>query len=96
MNPLPQTPELLRVARRVVWFKTPEEALSNPAHFLAHVMTYGSCEDLEALCVWVKDEDYLEALDNAPPGVFDPRSWTYWNLRFGRVPTPPLPRRALG
>lgn len=96
MNSLPQTPELLRVARRVVWFKRPEEALADPAHFLAHVMTYGTCEDLEALRGTIGDEELLEALDNAPPGVFDPRSWTYWNLRFGRAPAPPLPRRALG
>ena len=31
MKPLPITPDLLRVARRVVWFKEPEEALAEPA-----------------------------------------------------------------
>jgi hypothetical protein len=49
MKPLPLTPELLNVARRVVWFKEPEETLSDPVHFLAHVMTYGTAEDLRAL-----------------------------------------------
>jgi len=39
MKPLPPTPELLAVARRVVWFKEPDEALADPVHFLAHVMT---------------------------------------------------------
>ena len=35
-----------------------------------------------------------EALDRAPPGIFDPRSWAYWNLKLGRYPAPALPRRA--
>ena len=48
MKPLPVTPALLNVARRVVWFKKPEEALADPVHFLAHVMTYGTVEDLKA------------------------------------------------
>jgi hypothetical protein len=46
MKPLPETPELLVVAERVVWFKTPSETLADPIHFLAHVMTYGTVEDL--------------------------------------------------
>ena len=45
MKPLPATPELLNVARRVVWFKEPEAALADPVHFLAHVMTYGTVEE---------------------------------------------------
>lgn len=93
MKPLPVTPELLTVARRVVWFKEPEEALAEPVHFLAHVMTFGTVEDLKALRGVVGQEEFREVLDHAPPGVFDPRSWAYWNLKCGRRPTPPLPIR---
>lgn len=93
MKALPLTPELLTVAGRVVWFKTPEEALAEPVHFLAHVMTYGTVEDLKVLRGVVGQEDFREVLDHAPPGVFDPRSWAYWNLKCGRRPTPPLPTR---
>jgi hypothetical protein len=28
-----------------------------------------------------------------PPGIIDPRSWAYWNLKLGRDPTPPMPAR---
>jgi len=94
MKPLPGTPELLQVARRVVWFKEPEETLADPVHFLAHVMTYGTVEDLQALEGMVGKEDFCEVLDKAPPGIFDPRSWAYWNLKCGRQPPPPLPGRA--
>ncbi len=94
MKPLPVTPEMLHVACRVVWFKAPEEALADPVHFLAHVMTYGTVEDLQALAGIIGEEEFNEVLDHAPPGVFDRRSWAYWHLICGRQPTPPLPQRA--
>lgn len=93
MKALPATPELLRVARRVVWFKEPPEALADPVHFLAQAMTYGTIEDLRTLAGHVGPEDYAFVLDHAPPGVFDARSWAYWHLRFGSYPPPPLPVR---
>lgn len=93
MKPLPMTPDLLRVARRVVWFKEPEEALAEPVHFLAHLMTYGTVEDLKAVQGVAGLEEFREVLERAPAGVFDARSWAYWHLKCGRVPTPPLPAR---
>lgn len=93
MKPLPHTPEVLNVARRVVWFKEPEEALADPVHFLAHVMTYGTVEDILALRGIVEEEDYCEVLENPPPGVFDKRSWAYWNLKYGRKQRAEMPTR---
>ena len=93
MKPLPQTPALLDVAERVVWFKDPADALADPVHFLAHVMTYGTVEDLCAVRSVVGEKEFLEALDHAPAGIFDPRSWAYWNLKHGRFPAPDLPTR---
>jgi hypothetical protein len=34
-----------------------------------------------------------EALDRAPPGIIDPRSWAYLISKMGRYPPPPLPKR---
>ena len=93
MKALPETPELLAAARRVVWFKPPSEALADAAHFLAHVMTYGTAEDLRALDGVIGPEEFREALEHAPPGVFDARSSAYWNLKCGRDPAPPMPER---
>jgi hypothetical protein len=90
---LPKTPELRRVAKRVIWFETAEQALADPLRFLAHVMVYGTIEDLRALSRTVGKNDYCEVLDHAPPGLFDARSWAYWNLVCGRTPVPPLPVR---
>ena len=94
MKALPRTPELLRVARRVVWFEEPEQVLADPRQFLAHVMMYGTVEDLAALSGTVGLADYCEVLEDAPPGIFDARSWAYWHLVCGCGPAPPLPVRA--
>jgi hypothetical protein len=93
MKPLPLTPELLAVARRVVWFKEPAQALAEPILFLSHVMNYGTPQDLAALQGLVGKDEFREVLDHAPPGVFDRRSWAYWHLICERVPAPPLPAR---
>jgi hypothetical protein len=95
MKVLPRTPELLRIARRVIWFEEPDRALADPVQFLAHVMVFGTVEDLKALRGIVGKDEYREVLEQAPPGIFDARSWAYWNLVCGRQPTPPLPMRIL-
>jgi hypothetical protein len=51
---------------------------------------------MKALRRYVSDDDFREALDEAPPGIIDLRSWAYWNSVMGRYPTPPLPRRRFG
>ena len=38
-------------------------------------------------------DELREVLDHAPPGIFNGRSWAYWNLKLGRTPAPPLPER---
>lgn len=96
MKPIPLTPETEAVARRVVWFEGPKDALADPIRFMAYAMTYATHEDMKALRRHVSDEDFLEALDKAPPGIIDARSWAYWNSKAGRYPAPPVPRRTFG
>jgi hypothetical protein len=55
---------------------------------------FGTVKDLQALRGIVDKDEYREALEQAPPGIFDARSWAYWNLVCDRRPTPPLPVRA--
>lgn len=95
MKSLVLTPELETVALKVVWFKSPLEAIAYPYHFIAHVLTYGTYEDVCVLKKQVSADELREAIENAPPGVFDPRSWAYWNLMIGRYPTPPMPKRVI-
>jgi hypothetical protein len=95
MKPLPRNPDLLSVAPRVIWFEPPEQALANPVRFLAYLMTYGTLADIQVVRRYLDLDDFREALEQAPPGILDPRSWAYWNAVFGRYPAPPMPRRVL-
>ena len=91
----PKTPELLQIAKRVVWFKEPEDTLENPVHFLTYLMTYGFYEDVKVVKQYVALEDFSYVLEHASPGVFDPRSWAYWNLMCNHLPIPPMPQRKI-
>ena len=96
MKPFPHTPALLRAAKRIVWFKPPEEALDSPIELLAYAMKGATDEDMAMLLGHVGIGGLREAIDNAPPGIIDPRSWSYWNAKIGRYPAPPAPQRTLG
>ncbi|MGH9511579.1 MAG: hypothetical protein ACRD2U_05530 [Terriglobales bacterium] len=85
--------DLQRVAKRVVWFKTPEEALNDTRLFLAHVMTYGTLDDIAIAMQHYSEADFDLVLTAPPSGVFDIRSWHYWNIRYHHEPVPPLPQR---
>ena len=91
----PVTGELERVARRVIWFEEPAVALADPAWFLAYALTYGTIADLRVVSGHFTDDDLRRALAAAPPGIFDPRSWSYWHLMLDLGPAPPLPQRRL-
>ena len=95
MKPLPLAADLLALAPRVLWFEAPEQALADPIRFLAYVMTYGTAEDVAVVRRYVGEDGFREAIENAPPGILDERSWAYWNIMAGRDPVPPMPVRQL-
>ena len=87
--------DLAQLARRLVWWKPPEETLRAPDRLIAQVMALGTWDDIElAKRHWGVDA-FRRVLATPPPGVFDPRSWNYWHVVFGFFPTPPLPVRKL-
>jgi hypothetical protein len=90
------TQDLHDVARRCVWFQSPEETLADPVFFIAHVLTYGVHSDVMKLRRHFDKDALANALANAPPGIMDPRSWAYWNLILRDLsPPPPMPTRPL-
>ena len=96
MKPLPATPEFMRAARRIVWFEPPEVSLANPIKLMAYALKASTDEDMALLLAHVGHDGLVEALDNAPPGIIDARSWSYWNAKVGRTPAPPMPTRRFG
>jgi hypothetical protein len=95
MKPLPQNPDLLKLAPYVIWFEPPERALADPVRFLTYVMTYATTDEVAVVRRYVSLGDFREALEKAPPGIMDERSWAYWNAVTGRYPIPPMPRRVI-
>ncbi|MDD9911157.1 MAG: hypothetical protein OXR62_15925 [Ahrensia sp.] len=83
------------IARRIIWFESPKTALANLPRFIAYACRYASHEDMKHIRAQLGDEQFMRMLDKAPPGVIDARSWHYWNLRLGRTPPPPMPKRKL-
>lgn len=93
MTEISLTDELRRAAARCLWFEPPEQAIADLPRLAAHILTYGSIEDVAALRAQAPEHQLRALLDAAPPGVFDERSWAYWNLVVGRYDTPPMPVR---
>ena len=95
MKRIPLNDDTIALARRLIWFEPPSEALASPARFMAYAFARATHEEMNILRFYLDEADFLEALDAAPPGIIDPRSWAYWNLRLGRYPAPPMPLRRL-
>lgn len=87
--------DLLRLAERLIWWKSPAEAVRDIPRLAAQAMTLGTWEDVQAARELLGADVFKGVLDNPPAGVFDERSWAYWHAVFEREPVPPLPKRKL-
>ena len=58
-------------------------------------MTYGTADEIAVVRRYLDLDDFREALEQAPPGIMDERSWAYWNVVTGRYPVPPMPKRVI-
>jgi phospholipid N-methyltransferase len=74
--------ELRAVAARVMWFEPPEASLRYLKRFHAY-LTYGTLEEILITRKYFNDNEFNDVLQDPPAGVFDARSWTYWNLVYG-------------
>ena len=93
MKPIPLTSQTEAMAKRLVWFESPADALADPIRFMAYAMARATHQDMSILRQYISDEAFCEALDHAPPGIIDARSWAYWNSKMNRWPPPPMPQR---
>ncbi len=89
----PMTPELRRIASRVVWWDTPEHVVSRPDDFLCRVMAIADLADANYIASLYGTDRLRQAILSAPAGVFDDRSWHYWHHRLGLGAPGPLPAR---
>ncbi len=83
------------VAKRLVWFEPPELALKEAVRFLAYAFAHARDQDMRVLRTLVTDSELRFALQNAPPGIIDAKSWAYWHLMLDLGEAPSLPTRQL-
>ena len=93
MKLIPSNEKTQELAKRLIWFETPDEAMADPIRFMAYAFARATHEDMKLLRMFLDENDLKEALDRAPPGIIDARSWAYWNICVGRYPAPPMPSR---
>ena len=74
---------LMRLARKYIWWKTPEDAVAMPERVMAQVMDIGDYLDVQELAKAVGEDALREVLVHAQAGQFNERSWAYWNYRLG-------------
>jgi len=87
---------LKMLAKKYIWWKTPDEAISMPDRIIAQVMNIGEYSDVQILASQVGDKVFCKILKNAEAGQFNARSWAYWHYRLGLSninEVPPLPIR---
>lgn len=91
----PESRPVERLAQRLIWWQPPDESLKDPIRLISQVMALGTWEDVVLARQCWTTEDFRQTLQNAPPGVFDKRSWSYWHRLLGFPSIPPLPKRKL-
>ena len=84
---------LTDMAERLIWWQRAEQSLRRPERLLAQAMAIGTSDDADVVETVFGIEAMRHVLAAAPAGIFDPRKWDYWHLRFGYRRTPPLPTR---
>lgn len=90
---------LRRLARKYIWWKTPDESLAMPRRVMAQVMNIGDYDDVQTLANEVGEEAMRDVLVHAEAGEFNERSWAYWHYRLKMAlpeEVPAMPRRKLG
>ncbi len=94
----PSQPQpLAALAKRYLWWKTPEEVAAHPDLLIAQIMNLGTWDDWVTLEHAIPEEHLRRVLKHAEPGQFSARSWQFWHLRLhlaelDRVPA--LPQRS--
>jgi len=90
---------LKALAKKYIWWKSPDEAARDTRRVVAQIMNVGDFDDVRIALLTLGKEPFREALTHAEPGWFSPKSWAYWHYRFGITAfdnaPPPLPKRTL-
>lgn len=82
-NPLPATPELIKIAKSSWWNGEPWTILRNRYVFLRHAIDYASHEHVDYLWDHIPREDWIKMLETSRPGQVSTRSWRLYRMLAG-------------
>ena len=85
------TQALKPFARKYIWWKSADEAVTMPERVIAQVMDIGDYEDVQTLAKQLGDDVLREVMSHAQAGQFSPRSWAYWHYRLRLATIDSLP-----
>ncbi len=88
----------MAMARKYIWWLTPEEAMDFPARIITQVMNIGEFEDVQGVAEALGDDCLRAVLRGTEAGQLNERSWHYWHYRLGLAApggVPPLPVRRI-
>ena len=83
------------MARKYIWWQSPDRTLAEPRLLLSQMMTLATVEDVRWLLSSASEDDLRAVLRDPPIGIFNGRSWSYWHRRLNGEPIPPLARLRL-
>ncbi len=73
---------IAELGARYLWWERDRIAEVSPRRIVAQIMDIGDYDDLRRIERVLGREPLCDALANALPGWFRPRSWSYWHLRL--------------
>lgn len=74
---------LISLAAKYIWWKSPQESLEFPERVVAQVMNMGTFEDVNRMAELVGEDFLRHVVEHAEVGWFNGRSWHYWHYRLG-------------
>jgi len=87
------------LARKYLWWRSPEAAVRSPGRVIAQVLEMGDFDDVQRVIETFGERALINVLERAEPGWLSPKSWAYWHYRLRLTPydrtPPPVPRRTL-
>ena len=82
-RPLPATPELVDIARRIWWNGDPWTILRNRYEFLRAAIDLATPDQCNYLWDLIPREDWINMLQSCYPGQVSTRAWRFWRMQAG-------------
>ena len=89
----PTVSDMKALALRYVWWQPAEETLGSPETLLRQILKIGTAEDYVAARSHWGEDAFKRALESAPAGSLDERSWAFWHRHY-KLPERLYPKRS--